>query len=290
MNKTSYYLGVDGGGTGCRARLEDAAGNVLGRGTSGPATLRMGLAAAWQSISTAAAAALAEAGLDAGAAGDISAGFALAGLSRKGTGSQLAVLQHGYASVAFTTDAHGAFLGAHGGKDGAIVIVGTGSVGIGQVAGRELRVGGYGFPVSDEGSGAHMGLMTLQMALAAHDGRREKTPLLTEILQHFNSDPFEVVAWMDAATASDYATFAPWVIRHADEKDQAAMEILTLAAGQIDVYLRRLVELGAPRIALVGGLSGPISTWLSADVRALLTSPEGDAVSGAIILAKSLQT
>jgi glucosamine kinase len=37
-----FYLGVDGGGSGCRARLEDAGGNVLGSGASGPATTRLG--------------------------------------------------------------------------------------------------------------------------------------------------------------------------------------------------------------------------------------------------------
>ena len=36
------YLGVDGGGTGCRCRLETAAGEVLGSGIAGPASLRLG--------------------------------------------------------------------------------------------------------------------------------------------------------------------------------------------------------------------------------------------------------
>jgi glucosamine kinase len=36
-----YFMGVDGGGTGCRARIEDEAGTVLGQGLSGPATTRL---------------------------------------------------------------------------------------------------------------------------------------------------------------------------------------------------------------------------------------------------------
>ena len=47
-------------------------------------------------------------------------------------------------------------LGAHSGADGAIVVAGTGSVGVGLIGGREIRIAGYGFPVSDEGSGADM--------------------------------------------------------------------------------------------------------------------------------------
>ncbi|TIT28386.1 MAG: N-acetylglucosamine kinase, partial [Mesorhizobium sp.] len=46
-----FFLGVDGGGTGCRARIEDEAGTVLGQGLSGPATTRLGIEPAWSSVS-----------------------------------------------------------------------------------------------------------------------------------------------------------------------------------------------------------------------------------------------
>ena len=48
--KGPLYLGVDGGGTRCRARIEDKHGIVLGEGGSGPATMRLGLDKAWRSI------------------------------------------------------------------------------------------------------------------------------------------------------------------------------------------------------------------------------------------------
>ena len=37
------FVGVDGGGTGCRARIEDAEGRLLGTGIAGPAALRIGI-------------------------------------------------------------------------------------------------------------------------------------------------------------------------------------------------------------------------------------------------------
>mgnify|MGYP000137192834 CR=1 FL=1 len=46
----TLYLGVDGGGTRCRARLETADGRVLGQGVSGPASMRFGIQAASASI------------------------------------------------------------------------------------------------------------------------------------------------------------------------------------------------------------------------------------------------
>ena len=57
----AYFLGIDGGGTGCRARIEDAEGTVLGQGLSGPATTRLGIAEAWASIARAFDAAIEEA-------------------------------------------------------------------------------------------------------------------------------------------------------------------------------------------------------------------------------------
>jgi N-acetylglucosamine kinase-like BadF-type ATPase len=40
--KGTTYLGIDGGGTRCRARIEDKNGGVLGEAGSGPATTRIG--------------------------------------------------------------------------------------------------------------------------------------------------------------------------------------------------------------------------------------------------------
>lgn len=280
----SCFLGVDGGGTGCRARVEDADGRVLGHGEAGPATLRLGVDGAWASVSKAAQAALSEAGLTADQT--VVAAIALAGIGRKGALERMQAVPHPYARMVFTSDATGACLGAHSGRDGAIVIAGTGSIGIGFVEGRDLRVGGYGFPLSDEGSGAFLGLCVLQQALRAQDGRLAPSPLLIEVMQRFHDDPIEVVAWMDRATASDYATFAPAVLRHADQGDAAGRQIVQSAAGHVDTFVRTLFSKGAPRVSLLGGLSSAIEPWLAPDVRRALRKPDGDAVAGAIILAR----
>jgi len=61
------FVGVDGGGTGCRARIEDAEGRVLGTGIAGPAALRLGIDRAVAEVEKASRAALDDAGLDSGA-------------------------------------------------------------------------------------------------------------------------------------------------------------------------------------------------------------------------------
>ena len=46
----SLFLGVDGGGSGCRVRLVDDYGRELGAGVGGTTNIRSGLEAAWASI------------------------------------------------------------------------------------------------------------------------------------------------------------------------------------------------------------------------------------------------
>lgn len=284
----SLFLGIDGGGTGCRARLVDAQGNLIGQGISGPATTRLGVAAAWASLMRAWHGAAEEAGVDPDQAENVLAGIGIAGISRGSALEELQSIAHPFGGIRFISDGAAACLGAHSGRDGAIVIAGTGSIGLAFVDGKEMRAGGYGFPISDEGSGADLGLKAIQLALQAFDGRRHSTALLSDVMARFENIPANAVAWMDKATATDYATFAPLVLRHADQGDSAARQIVQLAAEQIDTLVRRMMEYGAPLVTLLGGLSGPIEPWLSPDVRRHLKAPDGDAVAGAIILARRI--
>jgi len=280
------FVGVDGGGTGCRARIEDAAGCPLGTGIAGPATLRLGVDRALVEVERACRGALAEAGLGTDALGSMHAAVGLAGIGRKGVHEQLTARPHPFRSVAYAHDATIACIGAHGGRDGGIVIVGTGSVGFAVVGEREVRIGGYGFPISDEGSGADLGLHAIRLALRAHDERAVGTSLTRDVLMRFHNDPFEAVGWMDRATATEYATFAPLVMRHADAGDPIARRIVRDAAEQIDELVRRLMECGAARVALLGGLASSMQPWLAPDVQRRLVAVEGDAVDGALRLAR----
>jgi len=285
-HRAPLFVGVDGGGTGCRARIEDAQGSLLGTGIAGPAALRIGVDRALVEVEKACRAALEEAGLGSNVLGSVYAAVGLAGVGRKGALEELELRPHPFRSVVYAHDATIACIGAHGARDGGIVIIGTGSVGYAVVGGREVRVGGYGFPISDEGSGADLGLHAIRLALRAYDERSVGTSLTREVMMRFHNDPFEAVAWMDQATATDYATFAPLVMRHADAGDPVARRIVRDAAEQIDELVRRLFECGATRIALLGGLASSMQPWLAPDVQRRLVPVEGDAVDGALHLAR----
>jgi glucosamine kinase len=213
------YLGIDAGGTHTRARLADADGQVLGVGEAGPANTRIGLANALRSVRTAYWEAISAARLGKAEVRAIYGGLGIAGLNRRGVLAGLQAHAFPFRSIAFASDASIANLGAHAGGDGAICIVGTGSIGFARVAGQAFSVGGYGFPISDEGSGADLGLRAIRRSLWAHDGRIAHSALTVAVLEHFKGSAGEIVYWMDRATATDYGSFARLVMDHAAEGD-----------------------------------------------------------------------
>jgi glucosamine kinase len=286
--KPSLFIGIDGGGSGCRARIEDTKGHTLGSGTAAPAAVRLGVDRALAAVHHAARAAADDASLPADALARLHAVVGLAGIGRKSVLETLQGRPHRFASVVYVNDATIACLGAHSGRDGGVVIVGTGSVALGIVEGREIRVGGYGFPISDEGSGADLGLRAIRLALRAHDSRKAATRFTRAVMAFFHDDPFEAVAWADRATATEYAEFAPLVMDHAENGDRVAREIVEHACAEIDELARRLGQRGARHIALLGGLAASIAPWLAEDVRACLVPSEGDAIDGALALARRL--
>ena len=75
-------------------------------------------------------------------------------------------------------------------------------------------------------------------------------------------------------------------MRHADDGDSVARAAIRDAAEQIDDLVRQLIERGAPRVALLGGLASPMEPWLAPDVQRRLVPIEGDAVDGALHLAR----
>ncbi|WP_342739413.1 BadF/BadG/BcrA/BcrD ATPase family protein [Bradyrhizobium sp. B117] len=171
--KGTTHLGIDGGGTCCCARIEDENGTALGEASSGPATTRIGTDGAWRSVMGATESAAIRAGLSHEDFAQMHAGIGLAGTDCRGAKAALSKIAHPFASVNFISDGLAACLGAHSGPDGAIVVAGTGSVGVGLIDGREIRLAGYGFPASDEGSGADIGLQVIRLALRAADRRRD---------------------------------------------------------------------------------------------------------------------
>jgi glucosamine kinase len=106
------------------------------------------------------------------------------------------------------------------------------------------------------------------------------------VLAAFDHDPFQAVAWSEEARATDYAAFAPIVMRHANEGDPVGRRIVERAADAIGDLLDLFLARGIERLSLVGGLADPIAPWLTPDLRVRLKRPDADAAAGALLVAR----
>ena len=283
--RDSLFLGVDGGGTQCRARLSNAGGETLGEGGAGPANIRFGVAQSFDAILEAARQCFEQAGLPLDHLNDTTACLGLAGATEPVFLAAAKSFRHPFRTMIITTDAQAACAGAHGTGDGGIIIVGTGSIGWAQVGGEPHRVGGWGFPVSDEGSGAWLGCEALRRVLWANDGRIGWSPLLRTIFGAFDCNPQAIVRWMTMATPRDFGRLTHEIVDHAARNDPAGRELMMLAAGHIDTLAARLRSFGVMRIALFGGLAESILPWLAVETHECLVEPKGDALQGALEIA-----
>lgn len=282
------FIGVDAGGSNCRCRIQDGQGRILGEGKAGQANLRIGTEKVIETIRQTFDMALVAASLSADDLGAACVCVGIAGIERMGAGAPFLAQDLGCKALRVESDAVIANVGSHQGGDGATVIVGTGSIGVLKMGDTMSRIGGHGFPVSDEGSGAYIGLLAMRMTLRAFDGLLPQTALVEDISTRFDGERPKMLAWLDQATPRDFAALAPTVVRHADAHDEVAVAIMENAADQIAQMLKSLIDAGAPRLALQGGLGPIIRQWLPADISERLSDPLGDPLSGALILARHM--
>lgn len=280
---TTFLLGIDGGGTRCRARVRDQDGGVRAEAEGGLANVYQDFDAAIHTIAHTASTAADLAGI---AVEQLHAGLGLAGVV--GPESERAVAQAGlpFATVTVASDGHAACLGAHGGRDGGIVIAGTGSAGFAIVNGESHALGAMGFALGDDGSGAAIGRLILRRAALALDGMAEPTPLLDAILDDFGRDKGRFLVWSQTALSRDYAAYAPRAFEAARGGDVHAAEALGQAAQGVEDLCRALLARGARRLCLIGAVANALKPWLPQDVLGHVGEPLADPADGAIMMAR----
>lgn len=271
------YLGIDGGGTGCRAAVADASGRVIGVGAAGPANVTTDLALARTNLLAAAEGALQQAG--GGALASLRAGLGLAGANALGP-QALVQLDLPFARVRLESDAIAAVKGALGPGDGIVVAIGTGSVFARQTGGVIRQIGGWGAVLGDEGSGAVLGRALLARALRAVDGLDPMTPLLRSVLAE-HGGAAGLVRFARTAQAVDFASFAPRVVGSDDPAAQAVM-----AQGLADVAraINHLQGSAPVPVVFIGGLGPAFAQAMPG--RWPVATALGTALDGALLLAR----
>ncbi|MCZ8543825.1 N-acetylglucosamine kinase [Mesorhizobium qingshengii] len=283
----NFVLGIDGGGTSCRAALATVEGAVIGRAKSGAANIRTDLTGARSNIVEAARQAFIAAGQDPDLIPQTPAILGLAGANVGTYRQQLeAILPFSISRV--ETDAEIALEGAVGSGDGAMAILGTGTAYMARKNGKSRAIGGWGFQVGDQGSGARIGRDLLEQTLLAYDGVREGSPLTQSMLAVFRNNPEDVVEFTTNAKPGDFGGFAPKVFEHAAKGDDVANWILDRAIADVEASLGALDLSDDAPLCLLGGLAPLYAPRLSARYRALLKPPLDDALGGAVQMAVRL--
>lgn len=287
IDSDELFLGIDGGGTKCKAILVDSKNQVLGTGVSGPANPFHGFEQATQSIVESAKIAISNAGLGDISLNNIHAGIGLAGVNLPALFEKMSKWQQPFKRQFLTTDLSVACLGAHNGQDGAVIVIGTGSCGYSFIDNKVTSLGGYGFPYGDNGSGAWLGFKAAQHVLLAIDGLAEKTSLTEYMLNQLNvNDALSLVEVLAGKPAAFFAVFAKDIFQHATQGDDVAQQIIQEGADYISALARKLLLDKPPRTSFIGGLSPLMTPWLANDVKNILSPPLSSPEMGAVMFAK----
>jgi N-acetylglucosamine kinase-like BadF-type ATPase len=261
---STFFIGVDGGGSKTAAVVTDEQLKVLGEGVAGPSNfLRVGMAEAMTSLEKAlsAAADAAKVRLD-------DAQFCYLGIAGadhpKHRAALVTELRRLFPRENFTVDndARIALTGATGLGGGVVVIAGTGSVAFGRnERGVEARAGGWGPTLGDEGSGYSIARRGLAAIVRAYDGRGPKTAMIDILCNHYDMCrpedlPFFVYA--PSTHADDIARYCRLVIEAATAQDPVAMRIFQEEGRELGLtavaVARKLDLCGRKfRLAYVGG-------------------------------------
>jgi glucosamine kinase len=289
LEAPSWFLGIDGGGTGTRARLQSADGRTLGHGQAGPSGLSQGIEQAWRHVEQAIAQAFASAALPLAPPGDCALGLGLAGAGRPDLRQAFLDANPGYVCVALESDACTLTLGAHPDRTGIVVAAGTGSVGAARHADGAIRLAsGWGYPVGDEGGGAWLGLHAVSHAQAALDGRRPADGLSRAVLAQTGLTAEALQAWCAAAGQQAYASLAPQVFEAAALGDAAAAALLQAAADELALLAQALQPAGAGwPIVLAGSVGTRLRSRWPVELQAGCVEPRGDSADGALHLIRT---
>lgn len=286
MNKEMFYMGIDGGGTRCRARLESSEGKLLGEGLSGSANVMRSNATARTSILDACERAIAAAGREI-AKDQIWVGAGLAGANVPSALNTIKQWRHPFAGFEVISDLHAACIGAHSGDDGAVIICGTGSSGTRYENDTFTDIGGHGFMVGDIASGAWLGLQAIQHTLQVLDGIRTKDNLSQAVVSHIGSKTaIELVQECDDFMPKDYASLAPIVVSLVAEAGSHAEAIMAQATTYLQQLADRLVKGTSLPLGLIGGLSHVYRPYFAAHTQRQLVACTHSPEKGAIHFVK----
>lgn len=275
----AVIVAIDGGGSSCRAAAFDPQGRILAKTrVDGHASLSRGTADAWNNIQ----ACLQQLRTELVRADSWWPEHLMMGLAGSLQETRrmkfLAQLPDSLART-LVTDGHAQLLGASAGRPGICLALGTGSVLHWLDAqGDSGMVGGWGFPVGDEGSGAWLGMRLVQHYLWHVDGRRHDGALMEAVAARVGTSVSEIQQWSTQTQSGVLAQLAPLVFDYAAQDDSLALSLRAEALAQA-MALLALAPKELP-VHVVGGIGEQLQDLLTEALGPRLVPARGDAMQG----------
>lgn len=203
-------------------------------------------------------------------------------------------------SYKLLNDVQIAHAGALDGKDGIVIIAGTGSIGYSSFKGINHRVGGWGYTIGDEGSAYWIGKKAIQAFSKQADGRLEKGRMYEIFKEELNiDDDYELISYINSEIKADrgeIAKLARICSKAAIEEDNSAKEIFSKAGKELASLINTLAKsINEEEIiaSYIGGvfkseelIIKPIEANLNKNIK--LKSPKYSPDVGACLIAKNI--
>jgi glucosamine kinase len=247
----AYYLGIDGGGTKTRCVLGDETTVLATAMTGGCSVIRHGGQQAREALHTAIRQVCVTAKISPDRISAICIGVTGAArpeIAAKIRGILNELIPEGNSTrVEVVGDNVIALEAAFGAGPGVIAIAGTGSIVYGRdAAGHTARAGGWGFAISDEGSGHWIGRRAISAILSAQDQGLE-TALTDMVFQAWKINTVdELVQQANSTPPPDFPRLFPIVLRAAEEADEIARHLLSDAGAKLAELAAIVVHRLAP--------------------------------------------
>lgn len=301
-----YYLGVDGGGTNCRIRLADENLVTLADAAGGRSNLQIEAGEpAYRSIMEGTKEAFAKAGVDYAETANTYACYGMAGGRLPSAREAFERRTWPFAGVKVYDDIDIARAGAHGGEDGAVIIVGTGSAALAMANGQRHQAGGWGFQIGDQMSGAILGRELVRYSVEAADGLLDASPLTEAVIAKLGGSIDAVMDWsfpqdprgpMPATSGApstllgrapaEFGALVPMFFDYYEQGDPVAKKLMDIELGYIDNYVRWFKARGVTRMAAVGGFGTRLYPLMIERYGDFIVRPIHEPLHGAVILAK----
>ncbi|MBI5403164.1 MAG: hypothetical protein HY959_07165 [Ignavibacteriae bacterium] len=258
MDKNKFFIGIDSGGTKGEMLVSETSGKILLRKIYKPLHYSAdGMIKTASCTAKVVRSGLREYKLDLKDCKGICIGYAGARYTSDKTALKKKLFSLlGIRNIIVESDSAAALYGAFKGRDGLILICGTGSILFGLHNKIPIRIGGWGRIIGDHGSGYEIGKAAIRHAASEYDRNKKPGKLTREIEKRFSINRKNLLNHIYRKNF-ELQSLAPLVLKLAESGDRDSMRIIKETADNLLMHIEIFSSISKKRktdLALTGSI------------------------------------